>query len=82
MRIAILFHVSNEEMPAAVTEVEGEITDVMIPASGDTVSHRDLDGVKFRARVIGRHFDYSLSTGEDVTGTVTVVLTLERLKIH
>ena len=82
MRIAILFHFCNEAQPAAVTEVEGSITDAMIPFPGDTVSHCDLDGSRFRAQVVGRHFDYSLTCGEDVGGAITVVLALNRLAMQ
>ena len=79
MRIAILFHMIDESEPAAVTEVAGDVTDAMLPSPGDTVSHRDVHGQRFRARVVGRHFDYSLNDGEDVDGLITVTLSLERL---
>ncbi len=79
MHITILFQVVTEQHPSAVTEVEGAVTDVILPGVGDTVTHRDFSGQTFRAQVLGRHFDYRLSDGEDVSGSVSVVLSLKRL---
>ena len=79
MHIALLFHFYNEAEPAAVTEVKGEVTDMMVPLLGDTVSHRGFDGFRFRAQVVGRHFDYSLANGVGVDGTITVTLSLHRI---
>ncbi len=84
MRIAILFHFFDELEPAAVTEVEGSITDVLMPLLGDTICHRNFEGMRFRAHVIGRHFDYSLAEGMGLDGagtdgTITVTLSLDRM---
>jgi hypothetical protein len=79
MRIAILFHFLDELEPAAVTEVEGAVTDVLLPLLGDTVCHRNAEGMRFRAHVIGRHFDYSLADGEGIDGSITVTLSLDRM---
>lgn len=82
MRIALLFYFLGDTEPAAVTEVAGDVTDMVLPYPGDTVSHRDVKGDRFRARVVGRHFDYSLMDGEDVDGSITVTLSLEHLVSH
>jgi len=85
MRIVILFHFFNEPEPAAITAAEGPITDMLVPLLGDTVCHRDAEGVRFRGVVVGRHFDYSLAndeTGGEVDGTITVTLSLTRLQIQ
>lgn len=79
MHITILFQITTERHPSAITEVEGAVTDVILPEVGDTVTHRDFAGQTFRGQVLGRHFDYQLSDGEDVSGSVTVVLSLKRL---
>ena len=80
MHIAIVFFFEHERHPAAVTEVEGAVTDILLPLVGDTVSHRDLEGNRFRAEVLERHFDYDLEEGEDVDGRVRVVLSLRRME--
>lgn len=82
MRISILFQFYDESRPAAVTEVEGAISDILLPEVGDTVCHRDLDGRRFRAHVLGRHFDYSIDEGEDVDGAISVLLSLKRLEVE
>ena len=79
MRISVLFHFSDESEPAAITEVEGDVTDVLVPLMGDTVCHRNAQGTRFRAHVIGRHFDYSLANGTLTDGRITVTLSLDRL---
>ncbi len=79
MRIAILFHFHDQGSPSAVTEIEGPVTDIVLPTVGDTITHTDFEGARFRAQVLGRHFDYSLSDGEDVDGAITVVLTIKHL---
>jgi len=73
---AIVFHFHDERRPAAVTEVEGEVTDMLLPGVGDTLSHADLDGSGFLAQVPGRHFEYDLEDGEDVSGRVSSILSL------
>ena len=79
MRISILFHFSDESQPAAITEVEGDVTDVLVPLMGDTVCHRNVEGERFRGQVIGRHFDYSLANGALTDGRITVTLSLDRV---
>ena len=85
MRIAILFHFANESEPSAVTVAEGSITDILLPQMGDTVTHTDFDGSRFRGCVIGRHFDYSLAQStddEEIDGTITVTLSLGPMSVH
>jgi hypothetical protein len=85
MRIAIMFHFFNEPEPAAITVAEGPITDMLVPLLGDTICHRNSDGVRFRGAVVGRHFDYSLANdvdGGEVDGTITVTLSLTRLQMN
>ncbi len=85
MRIAILLHFFDSSQPSAVTAVDGDITDVMLPLLGDTICHRDAEGHRFRGAVIGRHFDYSLASdpeGGQVDGTITVTLTLSHLQFN
>ena len=85
MRIAILFHFFDSPQPSAVTAVEGDITDMMVPVLGDTICHRDAEGQRFRGVVVGRHFDYSLASdpeGGQVDGSITVTLTLSRLQLN
>ncbi len=79
MRIAVVFHFHDEQNPVAVTEVEGAVTDMVLPEVGDTLSHRDLDGRQFQAQVIGRHFEYSFDQGEDVDGSISIMLSMKRL---
>lgn len=81
MHIAVVFHFHDERRPAAVTEVEGGVSDVLLPRVGDTLSHRDLEGNRFRAQVMKRHFDYNLEDGEDIGGSITVVLSMKRLPV-
>jgi hypothetical protein len=85
MRIAILFHFFNENEPAAITVAEGNITDILVPLLGDTVCHRNAEGERFRGAVVGRHFDYSLASdasGGEIDGTITVTLSLSRLRMN
>ena len=59
----------------------GEVTDMLLPGVGDTLPHADLDGSRFLAQVPGRHFEYDLEDGEDISGHVTILLSLKRLPI-
>ncbi len=79
MRIAVLFQFAGTMEPKAVTEVEGDLCDVLLPMAGDAVSHRDFEGRRFEGEVLTRHFDYALSNGPDATGSIVVTLLLRRL---
>ncbi len=79
MRIAVVFQFHTEREAAAVTEIEGDVSDVVLPQVGDTVTHRDLEGHSFRAQILGRHFHYELNDGENVQGSITIVLSMKRL---
>ena len=79
MHIAVVFQFEGDANPSAVTEVEGQITDMLLPTPGDTVSHINLEGKRFEGEVLRRHFDFSLEDGLDISGVVTVTLTLKRM---
>ncbi len=76
MHIALVFLFQGEDRPAAVTELEGAVTDVLLPEAGDTLAHTDLEGHPFRAEVLGRHFDYRMDDGEDVEGSISVEISM------
>ena len=44
MHIAVLFKFNHEEAPVAVTGVEGDFTDLILPFVGDVIRHRDTKG--------------------------------------
>jgi hypothetical protein len=67
---------------ATITGVEGAVTDLIVPSVGDFVRHHDRDGRPFLARVIRRFYSYSIADGEDVDGSVTVTLELEKMMFH
>lgn len=81
MRIYVEFHFNNEEKPAAVTGVEGDIADILLPNVGDLVSHSD-SGKPFTGRVKDRLFSYDISEGIGISGSVTVTLSLDRVPIN
>jgi hypothetical protein len=78
----VLFHLNGEPGPSAVTGVQGEVTDILLPSVGDVVSHRDGEGAPFTGRVTERVFNYDLSDGHGVIGAVSVTLFLDRLLVH
>ncbi len=82
LRITVLFHFTDEADPAAVTAVDGDVTDLMLPGLNDTICHNDFSGRRFRAKVVGRHFDYRFAIGEEIDGAITVTLSLARLQSH
>ncbi len=85
MRIVIRFQFTNEPEPSAITVAQGEITDLMLPATGDSISHTDFKGTRIRGSVVGRHFDYSLeqgASGEEIDGTITVTLSLGPMNLN
>lgn len=81
MRIVVLFQFNHEKVPAAVTGIEGEIADILLPCVGDTVQHSD-SGHPFEGQVTKRLFQYDLPVGEEIEGTVTVTLCLDRTVVH
>ncbi len=82
MHIFVLFHFNHEPGPLAVTGVEGDVTDLLLPAVGDIVRHRDADGNPFKGRVTDRIFDYDVKQGVNTNGAITITLCLDRTRVH
>ncbi len=83
VHIVISFHFNEAPQPSAVTGVEGNITDLILPAVGDVVEHRNASGVPFRGRVTDRIFRYNLPRGDAILqGDISVQLCLDRTTIH
>lgn len=82
MLILISFKFNHEDAPTAVTGIEGEVHDVLLPCVNDIVEHRDAYGNPFRGKVTGREFSYALPPGVGVTGSVTVTICMDRTTIH
>ena len=80
MRITLQFVLNGRSAPSAVTGVEGEVTDLILPNPGDFVEHRDFSGAPIMARVTQRSFRYHLSDGEDAMGEVAVVIWLDPVR--
>ncbi len=68
MQIVISFQFNGESQPSAVTGVEGEVTDLILPGVGDLVEHKNAAGIPFRGRVTDRIFTYKLPNGHQVVG--------------
>lgn len=81
MRIVLLFQFNHENSPAAATGIEGEVTDILLPAVGDFVRHSD-SGHPFQGLVTERQFTYDMPTGDDIEGTVSVTLCLDRTTLQ
>ena len=82
MHIFVLFHFNHEPGPLAVTGVEGDVADLLLPAVGDIVRHRDLEGKPFEGKVTDRIFEYDVKHGVAITGAIAVTLCLDRTRIH
>lgn len=82
MQIFLCFRMEDDREPTTITGVEGAVTDLIVPCVGDFVQHCDKAGRPFVARVIGRFYSYSIPSGEDVDGSVTVTLDLEKMTVH
>ena len=50
MLMIISFRFNHEDELTAETGVEGDVTDILLPAVGDVVDHRDINDVPVRAR--------------------------------
>lgn len=59
----LAFRFNHEESPVAVTGVEGEVVDLLLPSVGDLVFHRDVNGRPFTGKVTERLFEYDLRDG-------------------
>jgi hypothetical protein len=82
LRIIVHFQLNNEPDACAVTGIEGDVTDFILPSVGDMVSHRDVDGKPCIGRVTERMYTYAVPNGIEVDGTVTVLLSLDRAPVH
>ena len=82
LRIFVLFKFNHENAPAAVTGVDGDIIDVLLPSVGDVVRHRDTQGSSFQGKVTNRICEYDLQQGLAVDGTIAVTLCLDRIAVQ
>ena len=82
MRIQVYFQFITESEPSAWTGIEGGATDLLLPSKGDLVTHRDVNGKLFSGIVAERNFSYDIPDGENVNGSVTVTLFLDRPREH
>ena len=78
MQIIVSFHFNHEQSPIAVTGIEGDVTDILLPHLGDLVQHRDAGGASFEGKVTNRIFKYDIPPGVAVSGAVVVTLCLDR----
>ena len=82
MHIYVLFRFNNEPGPIAVTGVEGDVTDMILPCVGDIVEHSDSFGEPFRGKVTDRVYRYELAAGRAINGAVSVTLCLDRTTVQ
>lgn len=82
MHIFVLFHFNHELSPVAVTGVEGDVTDILLPCVGDIVKHRDSEGRPFEGKVTERIFQYDVKQGMAVSGAVAITICLDRSVVH
>lgn len=83
MRIVLLFQFNGEREPSAVTGVEGEVTDLLLPSVGDVIEHRDAAGLAFRGRITDRIFKYEMPNAEFVLGgAISITLCMDRTTVH
>ena len=77
MHITVLFQFNHESDPAAETGIRGDVTDILLPFVGDLVRHAD-SGHPFQGKVTDRIFKYDVPVGQDIEGSITVTLCLDR----
>ena len=83
MHIFVRFHFNHETSAVAITGVEGDIADILLPSVGDFVKHTDSAGLSFEGTVTKRIFNYELPDGRDIiSGTIVVTLCLDRIAVH
>ena len=83
MLISITFRFNDDPSLSAVTGVEGDIADVLLPSIGDVVEHVTAAGVPFSGRVSDRVFRYDLPNSSVVSGgSILITLHLDRNVIH
>ena len=81
MLIIVSFMFNHEEEPTAVTGIEGDVHDILLPCVGDIVEHKDAQGEPFRGKVTERIFAYAIPTGLGVNGSVTVIVCMDRTAV-
>ena len=82
MRIAVQFHFNDQDEAAAITGVSGDVSDIILPCVDDLVRHRDKDGVVFVGRVTSRLYSYDIPDGNEVSGVITVIISMNRLSLQ
>ncbi len=82
MHIFVLFKFNHEIGPVAVTGVEGDVTDMLLPCVGDLVKHRDSEDKPFEGKVTDRIFEYDINQGMAVSGAVVITLCMDRTAVH
>ncbi len=83
MLISISFQFNGDHAPAAVTGVEGDIADILLPSVGDLVEHVNAAGVPFSGRVSDRVFRYELTNSQDAgDGSIRITLHMDRTIVH
>ena len=82
VRIVLSFRSNSEPEPSAVTGVEGEVTDLILPAVGDVVEHRNASGTPFRGKVTERIFSYNLPNGHGVQGGISITLCMDQTTVQ
>ena len=82
LHIFVLFQFNHEDSPAAVTGIEGDVADILLPCVGDIVQHSDSTGMPFEGKVTHRIFRYDLAAGSALSGAIAVTLWLERTVVQ
>lgn len=81
MRIIIQFQFEDETTAAATTGVQGDVTDFLLPCSGDIVRHCYEDGRPFVGQVIARTLSYDVPSGIGVPGLIMVTALLRKIEL-
>ncbi len=79
MQIFLLFTFNGESQPTAVTAVTGDVTNLLLPAVGDSVEYVDSHGAPFKGRVTERQYLYSILQSDASDSSVAVTLCLDRV---
>lgn len=81
MKIEARFQFKDQQKPFAVSGVEDHVSDMILPAPGDMVSHADVRGKVHTGVVSQRMYAYEIPLGPDVSGQVVVTLLLDRIAV-
>lgn len=82
MRIAVHFQFNDQDEAAVITGVSGDVSDIILPCVDDLVHHRDQDGVVFVGRVTSRLYSYDVPDGNQVSGVVTAIISMDRVSLQ